>query len=225
MSQFIPTQRTTLQRRPTRGSYDRPTVEAILDEGLYCHVGFIVDTQPYVMPTIHARLADRLYIHGSSASRMLRSLKKGVPMCVTVTILDGLVLARSAFHHSMNYRSVVVLGTAQEVANLAEKNEALQAIVEHVTPQRWNDVRWPTDQELKATSVLRLPLEEVSAKIRSGPPIDDEEDYHLSCWAGEIPLSLAPQTPVPDPRLAPETPLPTNVWKYQRPCRETKKEQ
>lgn len=225
MSQFVPTERTTLQRRPTRGSYDRPTVEAILDEGLYCHVGFVVDTQPYVIPTIHARIADRLYIHGSSASRMLRTLKEGVPMCVTVTILDGLVLARSAFHHSMNYRSVVVLGTAQEVADPAEKNEALQALVEHVAPQRWNDVRRPTIQELKATSVLRLPLEEVSAKIRTGPPIDDEEDYQLSCWAGEIPLSLAPQAPVPDPRLPPETPLPANVWKYQRPCRGKEEEQ
>lgn len=217
MSQFVPTERTTLQRRPTRGSYDRPTVEAILDEGLYCHVGFVVDTQPYVIPTIHARIADRLYIHGSSASRMLRTLKKGVPMCVTVTILDGLVLARSAFHHSMNYRSVVILGTAQEVADLAEKNEALQAIVEHVAPQRWNDVRRPTTQELKATSVLRLPLEEVSAKIRTGPPIDDEEDYQLSCWAGEIPLSLTPQPLIPDPRLPVSTPIPTYLREYRRP--------
>lgn len=216
MSQFVPTERTTLQRRPTRGSYDRPTVEAILDEGLYCHVGFVVDTQPYVIPTIHARIADRLYIHGSSASRMLRTLKTGVPMCVTVTILDGLVLARSAFHHSLNYRSVVVLGTAQEVADLAEKNEALQAIVEHVAPQRWNDVRWPTNQELKATSVLRLPLEEVSAKIRTGPPIDDEEDYQLPCWAGELPLSLTPQSLIPDPRLTPTTSLPAYLLEYRR---------
>lgn len=223
MSQFVPTERTTLQRRPTRGSYDRPTVEAILDEGLYCHVGFVVDTQPYVIPTIHARIADRLYIHGSSASRMLRTLKTGVPMCVTVTILDGLVLARSAFHHSLNYRSVVVLGTAQEVADLAEKNEALQAIVEHVAPQRWNDVRWPTNQELKATSVLRLPLEEVSAKIRTGPPIDDEEDYQLPCWAGELPLSLTPQSLIPDPRLTPTTPLPAYLLEYRRP-RKTKAE-
>lgn len=217
MSQFVPTERTTLQRRPTRGSYDRPTVEAILDEGLYCHVGFVVDTQPYVIPTIHARIADRLYIHGSSASRMLRTLKEGVPMCVTVTILDGLVLARSAFHHSMNYRSVVVLGTAQEVADLAEKNEALQAIVEHVAPQRWNDVRRPTTQELKATSVLRLPLEEVSAKIRTGAPIDDEEDYQLPCWAGELPLRLTPQSLIPDPRLPLSAPIPTYLREYRRP--------
>jgi uncharacterized protein len=217
MSQFVPTERTTLQRRPTRGSYDRPTVEAILDEGLYCHVGFVVDAQPYVIPTIHARIADRLYIHGSSASRMLRTLKKGVPMCVTVTLLDGLVLARSAFHHSMNYRSVVVLGTAQEVADLAEKNEALKAIVEHVAPQRWNDVRWPTSQELKATSVLRFPLEEVSAKIRTGPPIDDEEDYQLACWAGELPLRLTPQALIPDPRLPRATPPPAYLREYRRP--------
>lgn len=188
MSQFVPTERTTLHRRPTRGSYDRPTVEAILDEGLYCHVGFSLNEQPYVIPTIHARVADRLYLHGSSASRMVRTLKEGVPMCVTVTILDGLVLARSAFHHSLNYRSVVVLGTAHEVTDPTEKYEALKALVEHVASQRWNDVRWPTDQELNATSVLHLPLEEVSVKIRTGPPIDDEKDYQLSCWAGELPL-------------------------------------
>jgi nitroimidazol reductase NimA-like FMN-containing flavoprotein (pyridoxamine 5'-phosphate oxidase superfamily) len=217
MSQFTPTKRTTLHRRPTRGSYDRATVEAILDEGLYCHVGFVVEGQPYVIPTIHARVEDQLYVHGSSASRMLRTLKKGAPMCVTVTILDGLVLARSAFHSSMNYRSVVVLGTAREVTDPIEKPEALKAIVEHVQPQRWRDIRSPTEQELKATSVLRLPLEEVSAKIRTGPPLDDEEDYQLPCWAGEIPLHLTPQTPVPDPRLLPGTHMPSYVRAHQRP--------
>jgi len=217
MSHFTPTERTTLHRRPTRGSYDRATVEAILDEGFYCHAGFVVDGQPYVIPTIHARIEDRLYIHGSSASRMLRTLKEGVPMCVTVTILDGLVLARSAFHHSMNYRSVVVLGTAREVADPAEKYAALKAVVEHVAPNRWGDVRWPNEQELKATSVLRLPLEEASAKIRTGPPIDDEEDYQLPCWAGEIPLRLLPQTPVPDPRLPPEINIPAYARAYRRP--------
>src|SRR6266850_911810 len=169
MSQFTPTERTTLRRRPTRGSYDHATVAAILDEALYCHVGFTVDGQPYVIPTIHARVGEHLYIHGASASRMLRTLKEGVPMCVTVTILDGLVLARSAFHHSMNYRSVIVLGVAHEVTDLREKYDALKAVVGHVVPHRWDDVRWPTEQELKATSVLRLPLEEVSAKVRTGP--------------------------------------------------------
>jgi uncharacterized protein len=216
MSQFQPTARTTLHRRPTRASYDRETVEAILDEGLYCHIGFNVDNQPYVIPTIHARAGDQLYIHGSSASRMLRNLKQGVPMCVTVTILDGLVLARSAFHHSMNYRSVVVLGVAQEVIDRQEKYDALKAVVEHVAPSRWDDVRWPNEQELKATSVLHLPLEEVSAKIRTGPPIDDEEDYQLSCWAGELPLRLSPQGPLPDPQLLPGISVPAYVREYTR---------
>src|SRR5215510_2145062 len=169
MPQLTPTARTTVRRRPQRASYDRATVEAILDEGLFCHVGFVADGQPYVIPTIHARVGERLYIHGSAASRMLRSLGAGVPVCVTVTLLDGLVLARSAFHHSMNYRSAVILGTAVEVTDESEKLEALKAVVEHVVPQRWDDVRWPTEPELKATRVLSVPLAEVSAKIRSGP--------------------------------------------------------
>lgn len=223
MSQFIPTARTTLHRRPNRAAYDRETVESILDEGLHCHVGFVVDGQPYVIPTIHARAGNQLYVHGSSASRMLRTLKEGAPVCVTVTILDGLVLARSAFHHSMNYRSVVVLGIAQEVSDPEEKYRALKAIVEHVTPNRWDEVRWPNAQELKATSVLRLPLEEVSAKIRTGPPIDDEEDYQLSCWAGELPLRLTPQTPIPDPRLISGASVPSYVREYQRPGRKAEK--
>jgi nitroimidazol reductase NimA-like FMN-containing flavoprotein (pyridoxamine 5'-phosphate oxidase superfamily) len=192
-------------------------VEAILDEAFFCHVGFVVDGQPYVIPTIHARVGDRVYIHGSAASRMLRSGREGIPVCVTVTILDGLIFARSAFHHSMNYRSVVILGTATEVVDPDEKNEVLKAIVEHVAPKRWNDVRWPNAQELKATSVLRLPLEEVSAKIRTGPPIDDEEDYQVPCWAGELPLRLIPQNPIADPKLNPETPLPQYVREYRRP--------
>lgn len=217
MSQYIPTERTTIHRMPKRAAYDRATVEAILDEGLYCHVGFVIDGQPYVIPTIHARVEDCLYIHGSSASRMLRTLKEGVQMCVTITILDGIVLARSAFHHSMNYRSVVVLGTAREVTNSEEKYSALKAIVDHVAPNRWPDVRWPTEQELKATSVLRLPLEEVSAKIRTGPPLDDEEDYQLPCWAGEVPLRLTPQPPVADPRLLPEVDTPSYAHTYRRP--------
>ncbi|HXG18588.1 MAG TPA: pyridoxamine 5'-phosphate oxidase family protein [Methylomirabilota bacterium] len=216
MAQFTPTERTTLHRRPARGSYDRATVAAILDEGLYCHIGFVVDAQPYVLPTIHARVENQLYIHGSSASRMLRTLKTGAPICVTVTILDGLVLARSAFHHSMNYRSVVVLGTAHEATDPREKYDALKAIVEHVAPHRWDDVRWPNEQELKATSVLRLPLEEVSAKIRTGPPLDDEEDYQLSCWAGELPLRLTPQPPIADPRLSPGINAPAYIYDYRR---------
>jgi nitroimidazol reductase NimA-like FMN-containing flavoprotein (pyridoxamine 5'-phosphate oxidase superfamily) len=217
MPTFLPTQRTTLHRRPNRASYDRAVVEAILDEAFFCHVGFVVDGQPYVIPTIHARVGDCVYIHGSAASRMLRSVREGIPVCVTVTILDGLVFARSAFHHSMNYRSVVILGTATEVVDPDEKNEVLKAIVEHVAPKRWDDVRWPNVQELKATSVLRLPLEEVSAKIRTGPPIDDEEDYQVPCWAGELPLRLVPQKPIADPKLNPSTLLPQYVREYRRP--------
>ena len=223
MTSFMPTERTTLHRRPQRGVYDRATVEAILDEAFFCHVGFVVDGQPYVIPTIHARVGDSIYIHGSAASRMLRSIREGISVCVTVTILDGLVLARSAFHHSLNYRSVVILGTAVEVIDRDEKNEALKTIVEHVAPKRWDDVRWPNEQELKATIVLRLPLEEVSAKIRTGPPIDDEEDYQIPCWAGELPLRLVPQVPIPDPQLAPAVILPVYVQEYQR-SRQTQKE-
>ena len=217
MPQFTPTARTTVRRRPQRASYDRATVEAILDEGLFCHVGFVADGQPYVIPTIHARVGGRLYIHGSAASRMLRSVGAGIPVCVTVTLLDGLVLARSAFHHSLNYRSAVVLGTAVEVTGRAEKLAALKAVVEHVVPGRWEDVRRPTEQELKATTVLKLPVAEASAKIRTGPPLDDEEDYQLGCWAGEIPLRLVPQALVPDPRLDPTLAPPAYAHSYRRP--------
>lgn len=217
MAQFQPTDRTTLHRMPKRGVYDRGAVEAILDEGFFCHVGFALDGQPYVIPTIHARMGEQLYVHGSAASRMLRTVREGIPVCVTVTLLDGLVLARSAFHHSMNYRSVVILGTACEVTDRAERLAAFEAIVEHVVPGRWQDVRWPTEQELKATLVLKLPINEVSAKVRTGPPLDDEEDYQLPCWAGELPLRLVPQAPVPDPRLDPATPIPAYIRSYHRP--------
>ena len=219
MPHFTPTERTTVRRRPQRASYEQSTVEAILDEALFCHVGFVVDDQPYVIPTIHARVGTRLYIHGSAASRMLRSVGAGIPVCVTVTLLDGLVLARSAFHHSMNYRSAVILGTAVEVTDEVEKLEALKAVVEHVVPQRWQDVRWPTEQELKATRVLSVPLTEVSAKIRTGPPLDDEEDYQLGCWAGEIPLRLEPQALIADPRLKSTIVPPAYVQSYHRRSR------
>ncbi len=184
------TPRTTLKRLRQRGSYDAATVHAILDEALTCHVGFVADGQPYVIPTIHARAGDVLYVHGSAASRMLRTLAAGVPVCVTVTIVDGLVLARSAFHHSMNYRSVVILGTAVEVTDEAERLRAFETIVEHVVPHRWKDVRPPSAQELKATSVLRVPLVEASAKVRTGGPVDDAADMSWPCWAGQIPLRL-----------------------------------
>jgi uncharacterized protein len=201
MKNFEKTERTTLRRLPARGFYDRELVYSILDEGLICHVGFAVEGRSFVIPTGYARHDDQIYIHGSQASRMLRTLKGGIDVCVTVTLLDGLVLARSAFHHSMNYRSVVVFGRAIAVDDPADKAVALLAFSEHVIPGRWNDVREPTQQELKATTVLSLPLEEVSAKVRTGPPLDDEEDYELPVWAGVIPLQLAATAPIPDSRL------------------------
>jgi nitroimidazol reductase NimA-like FMN-containing flavoprotein (pyridoxamine 5'-phosphate oxidase superfamily) len=200
---YARTARTTLQRRPQRGAYDRETVHAILDEGIYCHLGFVVDGQPFVLPTVHARDGETVFVHGAAASRMLGALAEGAPVCLTVTLLDGLVLARSAFHHSMNYRSVVVLGRAREVRDPAEKRRALEVIVEHVARGRSREARGPNEKELLATRVLALPLEEVSAKIRTGAPIDDEEDHALPVWAGEIPLRLVAQAPVPDPRLRP----------------------
>ncbi|MBI2528957.1 MAG: pyridoxamine 5'-phosphate oxidase family protein [Candidatus Rokubacteria bacterium] len=212
-----PSERTQVRRVPERAAYDRATIEAILDEGLVCHVAFVVKGQPYVIPTNYGRIGDRLYLHGSAASRMLRSLRDGVPVCVTVTILDGLVLARSAYHHSMNYRSVVVLGTAVEVTDPAERLEGLEAVSEHVLPGRWREVRQPSVKELRATMVLRLPISEASAKIRTGPPLDDEEDYALPCWAGVLPLRLAVQPPVPDPRLAAGIALPASAREYRRP--------
>ena len=212
-----PSERVRVRRLPQRGVYDRAVVHAILDEGLVCHVGFVVDGQPFVIPTIHARVGEHLYVHGSAASRMLRTVREGVPVAVTVTLVDGLVLARSAFHHSMNYRSVVALGTAVEVTDPAEKRAALDAIVEHVVPGRAAEVRAPNELELKATLVLRLPLEEVSAKVRTGPPLDDEEDYALPCWAGVIPLQLQPLAPVPDPRLGAGIEPGQSVRSYRRP--------
>lgn len=206
MATDLLTPRTTLRRLPKRGSHDPATIEAILDEALVCHVGFAVEGQPYVIPTIHGRSGDRLYLHGSAASRMLKILAGGVPVCVTVTIVDGLVMARSAFHHSMNYRSVVVLGTATLVEDAAEKVEALRVIVEHVAPGRWSEVRPPSDVELKATTVLSLPIAEASAKVRTGPPIDDEEDYALPCWSGVIPLRTVALEPEADARLHPDAP-------------------
>src|SRR5271156_5535249 len=195
MSEFTPTERTQVKRLPKRGKYDRETVHKILDQGFVCHVGFSVDGQPFVIPTNYGRTGDVLYLHGSAASRMLRTLSGGVAVCVTVTHLDGLVLARSAFHHSVNYRSVVILGTARLVEDPAEKMEALRLFTEHVMKGRWDDVRQPTEQELKATIVLALPLEEVSAKVRTGGPIDDEADYALPVWAGVLPLEVAPTSP------------------------------
>jgi nitroimidazol reductase NimA-like FMN-containing flavoprotein (pyridoxamine 5'-phosphate oxidase superfamily) len=209
--------RTTVKRLPQRGAYDRATLEAILDEGLVCHLGFAVEGQPYVLPTTYARVDEQIYVHGSAASRMLRTLADGVNLCLTVTLLDGLVLARSAFHHSMNYRSVVVLGRGRAVADPREKALALRAIVDHVLAGRFDAVRPPSPQELKATTVLAVGLREASAKIRSGGPLDDEEDYALAVWAGHLPLSLTAGTPVEDPRVIAGVEIPAALLDYRRP--------
>jgi uncharacterized protein len=217
MSEFTPTERTQVKRLPKRGKYDRETVHAILDSAFVCHVGFTVDGQPFVIPTNFGRSGDTLFLHGSAASRMLRSLSEGVPVCVTVTHVDGLVLARSAFHHSVNYRSVVVLGVAQLVQDPAEKMEALRIFTEHVMKGRWDDVRLPNEQELKATTVLALNLEEVSAKIRTGGPNDDEPDYALPVWAGVLPLETVAKAPIPDPNRKSDPPVPAYLKKYSQP--------
>jgi len=213
---FPQTQRTTLKRLPKRGVYDRELVYQILDEGFICHVSFAVDGQPFVIPTGYARVDDQLFVHGSQMSRMLRTLAQGVDVCVAVTLIDGLVLARSAFHHSVNYRSVVIFGRAAMVEEGEAKLAALLAFSEQVIPGRWNDVREPTEQELKATTVLSLPLVEVSAKVRTGPPLDDDEDYALNVWAGVLPLKLVAGEPLNDPRLPHGIEPPVYTLKYRR---------
>lgn len=213
---FPQTDRTKLKRLPKRGHFDRETVYAILDEGFICHVGFAVDGQPFVIPTGYARVDDKLYIHGSQASRMLRSLAGGLDACVTVTIVDGLVLARSAFHHSINYRSVLVFGRATLVEDPKEKYDALVSLSEHIVRGRWADVREPNEVEMKQTTVLCLPMEEASAKVRTGPPLDDEEDYALPMWAGVVPLKLVAGEPINDPRLPAEIPVPEYAAHYKR---------
>ncbi|HEX6503441.1 MAG TPA: pyridoxamine 5'-phosphate oxidase family protein [Terriglobales bacterium] len=212
---YTPTGRTRVVREPQRAVYDRATVYRILDEGFICHLGFSVEGQPYVIPTSYGRSGDKLYIHGSAASRMLRQLSSGVPVCFTVTMLDGLVLARSVFNHSMNYRSVVVLGTAKMVEDPEEKLSALHVLSEHIIPGRWAEARRPNEKELKATTVLRLPIEEFSAKVRTGPPIDDEDDYAFPVWAGVIPLNNLAGQPTPDERLVVPT-VPEYARSYSR---------
>lgn len=202
----LQTERTTVKRLAKRGVYDRDTVYEILDEALLCHAGFVVDGSPVVIPTIHWRHEDTLYFHGSAASRMLRSLRNGVEACVTVTLLDGLVIARSAFHHSMNYRSAVIFGTAREVMEREEKLRALDALVEHVLRGRTTEIRPPNEKELRQTMVLAMPIEEASAKVRTGGPIDDDEDYALPYWAGVIPVSMAYGAPVDDGRVLVDVP-------------------
>lgn len=199
--QIEPTDRTQLRRLPKRGVFDRETIYKILDQGFVCHVGFTIGGRTFVIPTGYARIGDRLLIHGSSASRMLQAMSEGIEVCATVTLIDGLVLARSAFHHSVNYRSVVVFGAASLVSDEDEKIKALHAFTEHIVPGRWQDVRPPNKSELAATAVLSLPIQEASAKVRTGDPVDAEEDYALDVWAGVIPLKLRADAPRSDARL------------------------
>jgi nitroimidazol reductase NimA-like FMN-containing flavoprotein (pyridoxamine 5'-phosphate oxidase superfamily) len=207
-----------VRRRRERGRYEREVIDAILDEALVAHLGIAEeDGQPLVIPTLHARRGDIVYCHGSAASRTLRALTDGAPACLTVTLLDALVLARSAMHHSANYRSVMLLGEAQIVEEPQEKLAALEAIVEHIVPGRWADVRWPTENELKATAVLALTIDEASAKVRSGPPLDDEEDYAMDVWAGVIPFASEPLEVQADPRLRAGIVPPPYVTGYRRP--------
>jgi len=209
------TERTRLRRLPERAAYDRATVHAILDEGFLCHLGFVVDGQPYVIPTGYARVGETVFLHGSTGSRL--GLRPGMDVCVTVTLVDGLVLARSAFHHSMNYRSVMAIGRTRPVTDPGEKEAALRALVEHIVPGRSDEVRGGDSRELAATAVLALPLAEVSAKVRTGPPSDDEPDYALPIWAGVLPLALTPGEPAADPVLDPSIPTPAHVASWSRP--------
>jgi uncharacterized protein len=217
VSDAPPSDRATVRRKPQRAAYDRATVYRILDEGLVCHVAFVVEGQPFVIPTLYVRVGDRLYLHGSPASRLLQAVQQAQTVCVSVTLTDGLVLARSAFHHSMNYRSVVLFGPAAAVEDPVLKLEVLRGLTEHLIPGRWQDVRPPSDPELRRTLVVWLPIEEASAKIRTGPPVDDEADHALPAWAGVIPLRLAASEPEPDPRLLPGLPPPSYAAAYGGP--------
>jgi uncharacterized protein len=210
------TQRSKVRRLPQRSSQERELIYSILDEVLVAHVGFIVDNQPFVIPMAYGREGDRIYLHGSSVSRLLKTLEQGVDVCFTVTLLDGLVIARSLFHHSMNYRSVVLFGKAKLVESETEKMTALQAFSEQMIPGRWQEARLPNSQELKATTVIAFPIEEGSAKVRTGDPSDDLEDYSLPFWAGQLPLKLTPGIPLPDSKMSPEIALPENLINYHR---------
>ncbi|MDI3253919.1 MAG: pyridoxamine 5'-phosphate oxidase family protein [Bacillota bacterium] len=209
-------ERAQVRRIPKRAVYDRETIHAILDAGFLAHIGFCVEGQPFVIPTLYGRSGDKLYLHGSAASRMLRTLEKGAQICVDVTLVDGLVLARSAFHHSMNYRSAVLFGTARKLDDPQQKIEGLRIISEHLIAGRWDEVRAPNEKELKATSVLEFVIEDASAKVRSGHPVDEEEDYGLQVWAGVVPLELKPGRPLADPRLAGEIALAESVVRYRK---------
>ena len=213
---FIPTERTRIVREANRAVYDREAIYRILDEAFVCHVGFSLDGQPFVIPTMFARVGEFLYFHGSAASRMLRGLTSGLPVCITVTLLDGVVLARSVFNQSMNYRSVMTFGHAMLIDNPAEKLCALEAFTEKLLPGRWNDARQPNDQELKATSILKLALTEVSAKVRQGDVEDDADDYAVPVWAGVVPLRLVADPPVRDARCDPSRPTPPYASSFRR---------
>jgi len=215
-SEIVSTERTKLKRLPKRGNFDRKMIYQILDEAFICHVGFTISEKPFVIPTGYARVGDNLLIHGSSASRMMRAMAQETDVCVTVTLIDGLVLARSAFHHSMNYRSVVIFGKAKLIIDELEKLNALKAFTEHIVPNRWTELRPPTPNELKATTVLSLPIEEASAKIRTGNPVDDEEDYAMNVWAGVLPVNLTVGKPIADAQLKNGIAIPSHVSKYKR---------
>jgi uncharacterized protein len=219
---FHQSDRTEFHRLPKRGSHDPAVINRILDAAFLAHVGFQINGQPFVIPTLYGRRGDKLYLHGSAASRMLRQLESGVPACINVTLVDGLVLARSAFHHSMNYRSVVVFGTARKIEDREKKTEALRLISEHLIAGRWQQVRQPNEKELKATTVLEVTIEEASAKVRLGPPVDDEGDYELPVWAGVLPLRVSPSEPVPDERLIKNIELPEHVRQFGRQTAHTK---
>ena len=209
--------RSQVKRLAKRAVYDHAAIDAILDEGLICHVGFVADGQPFVIPTIHVRIGDRIYLHGSPASRMLQTLSQGAEACITVTLVDGLVLARSAFHHSMNYRSVVLFGKGSPVNDDGQKTEVLRCLAEHLVRGRWQEVRGPNTNELKQTLVVAIPIDEASAKVRTGPPLDDEEDYAWKVWAGVLPLRLTASTPIADLRLATEIAVPQYAVSYTGP--------
>jgi nitroimidazol reductase NimA-like FMN-containing flavoprotein (pyridoxamine 5'-phosphate oxidase superfamily) len=216
MTDYLQTERTRVFRKPGRGSYDRELVHSILDEALTCHVGFVQDGQPYVIPTIHARVGETVFLHGAKGNRMLGALADGTACCVTATLVDELVLARAALHHSLNYRSVMVLGTATEVTDPEEKGEALRAVVEHIAPWRADEVRGPDATDLKSTRVLSLPIEEASAKVRTGPPVDEKADLDLPHWAGQLPLTSGSGDPITAPDLTEDLPVPESVRSWSR---------
>jgi nitroimidazol reductase NimA-like FMN-containing flavoprotein (pyridoxamine 5'-phosphate oxidase superfamily) len=216
MPDFPVTDLNKVQRLPKRGHYDKDVIYPIIDEALICHVGFVQDNQPFVIPTIHARLNDSLILHGAIANRMLKHIQAGNPICVTITLIDGLVIARSVFHSSMNYRSVVLFGKGRKIESDVEKLQALEAITEHIARGRWQDARLPTKKELDGTTVITMPIESASAKVRTGPPIDDEEDYQLPIWAGVVPLEQVAQAPIFDPKLSNGIDVPEYLLNYKR---------